>query len=119
MSYFIRTPHTIFEVVGENDRVYFVKAKGNPNNTYSKSKCQAQVLAAADTIEELCDGYIIEHPINAFKFFYDKEEMLKCLFNTCFHLFDIYELKVYAVIKTDKGLIYVAKMNEDGVLCLI
>lgn len=29
------------------------------------------------------------------------------------------EITVYGAIWTDKGLIYVAKMNEEGVLCLI
>ena len=73
----------------------------------------------ADTIEELCDGYVIEHPINAFKFFYNKEEMQKYLLRTCLRMFTFNELNIYALIKTDKGLIYVAKMNEKGELELL
>ena len=72
------------------------------------------ILKQAETIEELCDGYVVEHPINAFKFFYDKEEVFGFLKNTCANMFKFCELCIYSVIKTDKGLIYVAKMNEKG-----
>ena len=72
------------------------------------------IIKQADNIEELCDGYVIDHPINAFKFFYIKEDMQKYLFNTCFRMFCLNELKIYALIRTEKGLIYAAKMNEKG-----
>lgn len=78
-----------------------------------------EILKQADTIVELCDGYVIEHPINAFKFFYSKEDIQKCLFNTCLRMFNLSELKVYGLVRTDKGLIYVAKMNEKGVMELL
>ena len=119
MSYFIKTPHTIFEVVGENDRVYFVKAKGNPNDTYSKSKCQTQVLAAANTIEELCDRFVIEYKQHneqrILKTFIKAERnFLKDKMHQLNHIKNL-----YGAIWTDKGLIYVAKMNEKGELELL
>ena len=116
MSYFIRTPHTIFEVVSENDRVYFVKAK-NKKNVYSKSKCQTQVLAQADTIEELCDYWD----------YYDclhKEYTIKPIYvyRTQGMILDLkrgYIKDVKLCIRTDKGLIYAAKMNDEGELELL
>lgn len=145
MSFFIKTEHNIFEVVEETNLIYRVKAKGNPHNIYSKSKCQNNVIARADTIEELCDGFIGVH---------DKEWFRKnCIatkginyFQKPFELeYGIYEkdfanvkLKnqngweytaiewqrdehdfIFGYIETDKGLIYVAKMNEKGTLELI
>ena len=80
---------------------------------------ESDIIKQADTIEELCDGYIVEHPINAFKFFYEKKEVLSFLNNTCAYMFKFCELCIYSVIKTNKGLIYVAKMNEKGELELI
>ena len=61
---FIRTKTNIFEVVDENDLVYRVKAKGNPNNIYSKSKCQTSVIKQGFTVEELCDKFIV---VNKFR----------------------------------------------------
>lgn len=78
-----------------------------------------EIIKEADTIEELCDGYVIEHPIKAFKFFYSKEDTKKYLFNTLFRMFNLNELKIYALIRTDRGLIYVAKMNGEGKLELL
>lgn len=102
-----------------------------------------EIIAQADTIEELCDGFIgiktkeyqnrpdIEPSIcyfeKPFEFMYGNIKHLK--------LIDV-ELKnqhgwmyptkvwfkdcdIYGFIRTDKGLIYVAKMNSDGVLELI
>ena len=104
---YIRTKDTIFEVVGENEKVLTVKAKGNPQNTYSKSKCQTEVIKQDDTIEELCDEFIGIY----------KGRHIKSLSK------DLWILKdcevIYGAIWTDKGLIYVAKMNEKGELELL
>ena len=72
------------------------------------------ILNQADTIEELCDGYIIESKNNPAIWF----EM------TC-EEFNIKKPKaknnwvIYAYIKTNKGLIYKAKMNDKGELELL
>ena len=102
---YIRTKDTIFKVVEETDTIYKVVAK-NKKNTYSKSKCQTYVLESADTIEELCDEFVVidnenDHLVigHAFKEETDKE--------------------LFGAIWTDKGLIYVAKMNEKGELELL
>ena len=69
------------------------------------------VIAQADTIEELCDEFMIFNSNN-----------------TCIGIIDHYETAkykspykaiVYGAIWTDKGLIYVAKMNDKGELELL
>ena len=66
---------------------------------------EREIIAEADTIEELCDEFVCDE-----MFVYDKEE-IKFLISEG-------EI-VYGAIWTDKGLIYVAKMNESGVLELL
>lgn len=58
MKKYIRTPHTIFEVIEETDIIYRVKAKKDSNKTYSKSKCNTVVIKAADSLDKLCDELI-------------------------------------------------------------
>ena len=67
------------------------------------------VLAEADTIEELCDAFVI---IN------NEDEMevirnFKYAKDSC-----IYD-ELFGAIWTDKGLIYVAKMSDKGELELL
>lgn len=113
---YIRTETNIFEVVGENEKVYKVKAVKHKNLIYSKSKIQTNVIKQADTIEELCDAWIII-PIgvncnpNCNPFVrYIKEDISHFINDS--HI-------IYGAIWTDKGLIYVAKMNEKGELELL
>lgn len=72
------------------------------------------ILKQADTIEELCDEFVIV----------PKDKNIKPCSTTTLAVFD--DVKslldtddVYGAIWTDKGLIYVAKMNEKGELKLL
>ena len=72
----------------------------------------------SDNLAELCDGFYIDKCKE--EFLYDE------IFDECWHDFNPYfkacaknGIDVYGFIKTDKGLIYVAKMNENGGLVLI
>lgn len=67
----------------------------------------------ADTIEELCDEFVM---INEENEHYIKQD------NDIHHIrrkWEIGNYKVYGAIWTDKGLIYVAKMNNKGELELL
>lgn len=68
------------------------------------------VRKEADTIEELCDMFI------AFDAKSKKHKIYACLVNA---IEDYYFDIVYGAIWTDKGLIYVAKMNDKGELKLL
>ena len=73
-------------------------------------------ITQADTIEELCDEFVFIDEF--FKREHRHSYSLENALALCkYHDVDITTLR--GAIWTDKGLIYVAKMNEDGVLCLI
>lgn len=74
-------------------------------------------VAEADTIEELCDEFVLKTT---------SKESGKSYYGLYYYS-DIKQFKVkegfkgiwYGAIWTDKGLIYVAKMNDEGELVLI
>ena len=70
----------------------------------------------ASTIEELCDCFVVirkKHTI------WDKQHCLGLTFEQVKQSYSAYDFEIYGAIWTDKGLIYVAKMNEKGELELI
>ena len=76
------------------------------------------IIAQADTIEELCDGLIVEDKDNTNNWFVMDISEYQSKDNVD-KKYMVDRWNFYAFIKTDKGLIYVAKMNESGVLELI
>ena len=82
-----------------------------------------EVLKEADTIEELCDEFVYEILTGE-----DEEPMYRDIHNARIDIktqLKIYEddmagvRAIYGAIWTDKGLIYVAKMNKKGELELL
>ena len=69
------------------------------------------IIKQADTIEELCDEFVV-HNLGLF------DEDLDNLLEQCKYL-DKTKIKIFGATWTDKGLIYVAKMNEKGCLELL
>ena len=67
-----------------------------------------EVIKYADTIEDLCDAFVMAHLKNK-RYYYARYESIN-------ELQDIArtnkELTIYGAIWTDKGLIYVAKYNN-------
>ena len=120
---YIRTEEGIFEVK-DNMKISFEKLfediSEEVGSMYGTEEwvCYGKVLQQADTIEELCDEFVYYNPktqIEKYRYEYyhnlsEKEYNLK-------------ELKkgviIYGAIWTSKGLIYVAKMNDDGDLLLL
>ena len=116
---YIRTKCNIFEVIEETDLVYrVVGASRERNNVYSKSKCRTEVIKSADTIEGLCDEFVLVGerlaPKHSFLTFEQAKFNFKSLINQTY-----VEFAIYGAMWTDKGLIYVAKMNEKGELELL
>ena len=93
---------TGWEIASKPNMISF----GQPHK-FRQEISKDSVLVQTDTIEELCDEFVY-HLKSGGKFI-DEELANK---------FDVYE-KVYGAIWTDKGLIYVAKMNEKGELELL
>lgn len=98
---YIRTKDGIFE----NDFVHLT--------LYGDGKCVMEYkgrfyeppleLKQADTIKELCDCFVFTDSLNSF---YQIEEDENAVSGE--------DIICYGAIWTDKGLIYVAKMNEEG-----
>lgn len=65
-------------------------------------------IKQADTIEELCDEFVIENNGHCISDLYTIKRLL--VKN---------KVLVFGAIWTDKGLIYVAKMNDKGELKLL
>lgn len=91
----------------------------NPKDIkYETATLFNDVLKQADTIEELIDGWVLESKAyykSGFFVIYNTEDNKQIMEK--FKL--LKDEKLFAFIKTDKGLIYVAKMNEKGVLELL
>ena len=90
-------------------------------NDYASQLIECPNLIIADTIEELCDAFVMFCP-NAIR--------RKIRVYETMHSISLYSKrdkrwngnmvdKVYGAIWTDKGLIYVAKMNDKGELELL
>ena len=77
-----------------------------------ESKFPYSCSTKADTIEELCDEFVVTAD------FYNKPNILTQVHSLPIDI-DLTTHIIYGAIWTNKGLIYVAKMNEKGELCLL
>lgn len=121
---FIRTKDGIYEVVGfDNECIIpskLVKVKTNGRERITHC-CDTDIIKQADTIEELCDEFVqmyINIPsINPIVLTYDEDvEETKRQFLDKNHK---PKFNIYGAIWTDKGLIYVAKLNDKGEMELL
>ena len=131
MKKYVRTKDNIYEIVNDYGSSCAVKSRGKRGKTAIDGftiKYGLSYAPRADAIEDLCDYAVavldkVEKPIIediGFGGYTDKKEDFNDLFENDFNE----EIKngtgkLYGAIWTDKGLIYVANMNEDGKLCLI
>ena len=111
---------TIFIDV-KKDKVLEMRVTKNSIRYFNIGKFKDSIKS--DTIEELCDEFVLDHPSFA--------NNCKCLYHSFSkakqgirkHSDDAHLLSgpfvIYGAIWTDKGLIYVAKMNKKGELELL
>lgn len=105
---YIRTKDGIYEVVKEDDEWLEIIS-----NFERKMQCHCvikkhAVNKQADAIEELCDEFVCLENKMTF-------HNLETIISSC----NLKHLTIYGAIWTEKGLIYVAKMNESGCLELL
>jgi len=114
---YIRTKNGIYKVLKECE--YDLSDNSNPHKILQhridyitadfKQILQENVVKQADTIEELCDLIIAWHNNNFMPFMLFELPLInRSTYKT-----------IYGAIWTDKGLIYVAKMNYKGELELL
>ena len=119
---YIRTKEYVYELISDiNNKGYNVKVK-TPFSYALVSK--AAIIAQADTIEELCDEFVYiddyERPYlcnfdyNQDAIIHYKNGEIGCIFKTSKNY-----MNIKGAIWTDKGLIYVAQMNDKGELELL
>lgn len=115
------------------DGVYEIERYYEPGDYYwVKQDCDQpigsdEIIKQADTIEELTEFIIHCHKDGELDFYkYDFETDWCCYYGDQYYSETLeffrkgnYDGSIYASIKTDKGLIYIAKMNGEGVLELL
>lgn len=118
MGKYIRTKDGIYEPTkwqcDLSGEMILVKA----DNKFGNDKVFTRdIIKQADTIEELCDNFVRYVAVDDFHNILRDYEFkdLKLIGERIRKTDD----KVYGAIWTDKGLIYVAKMNDKGVLELL
>ena len=105
---YIRTNSEVYDI---DDLYVCEELNGKPYATKNGGWCiyKDSIVKEADTIEELCDEFVIKGT---------RGRYLGTPLQEC-ELRNIPITQIYGAIWTDKGLIYVAKMNEKGELELI
>ena len=108
---YIRTKDEIGILIEETDDKELQEKKIGVNNMLFKTwygNDESKIIKQADTIEELCDEFVSVR--DNWHDHWDNFEEPKTLCS---------ESEIYGAIWTDKGLIYVAKINEKGELELL
>ena len=106
---YIRTKDNIYEVVND-----FIQTS---SQELYLPHFKDHILKQADTIEELYDELVIVGEFG--NFLVNPEELDKHADGQTKEMLENGLLQCYGAIWTDKGLIYVAYMNDKGELCLL
>ena len=114
MKYIRTKDNNIYKVAGEEELYWVVK----DSDIYEKLVPRCNVVKQADTVEDLCDCFIVE---------YTNTE--PTMFDNFYHLqrhHDLYSRNYHHIAGrygciwvAGKGLKYVAKMNNEGELELL
>jgi len=121
---YIRTKDGIkyfYNIEQKGDGYFFDYSDGQIEGTGFKTIEEWNKMPFINTIEELCDEFVIEYPdgekdtlnydfANSLRSMGMEQYNMELKHNWC---------KLYGAIWTDKGLIYVAKMNDKGELELL
>ena len=120
---YIKTKDGIKKIMQERQTCYYVLSR-NGISEYAISK--EKVIKQADTIEELCDEFVLfdnEYPHDFYidHYFKDIKEILEEEIERCRErcFYPRKPRQLYGAIWTNKGLTYVAKMNDKGELELL
>ena len=113
MSY-IRTKNRIYQVESVLRDNGFVKGYNVGEMAFIRKD---QVINQSENIEELCDEFVLyDNQLKTYGVFDKKVITFKWIQN---HSTIYNGMTIYGAIWTSKGLIYVAKMDENGELKLI
>lgn len=113
MSKYIKTKDGIFENKPLEKSLGIRKGRG-----YEIVYKEQDIIAEADTIEELCDEFVIVSNVSIWKPYKTTRKWVETL-KQAQRYKPSDKCVVYGAIWTDKGLQFVALMNSEGVLELI
>ena len=108
---YVRTKDGIFEVIGERENFVRVKFSGTQGVDIHKE----MIKNRSDSIKDLCNAFVNVEIAGGFEgefHVYKDLELAK-------YAADEKVTEIYGAIRTDKGLIYVAKLNDKGKLELL
>ena len=91
-------------------------------NIDEKQIIREYIVNQADTIEELCDEFVVYQPWTNTRYIANKNVFKEIKYNIETNYYKSLGYKnpnIFGAIWTDKGLIYVSKMNEKGELELL
>ena len=113
---YIRTKDGVYEVVGfDNECIIpspLIKVKKDCCIERITHCCKDDIISQSENLEELCDMFILDET-----HYMDTSLQEIILYEKCIGKGLV--TNIYGAIWTDKGLIYVAKMNDKGELELI
>lgn len=107
MSEYIRLEDKIAEIEAEDNECYYF-------NKLTNFVDKDEGYRTTNSVEDLCD-YIVCKRDNKILVLYANLDIAIEVEGNDIGIYD----EIYGAIETDKGLIYVAKMNEEGELELI
>lgn len=115
---FIKTKDGIYEVVDTYEVKYVI---GYTEDGFEISIYKENGITEANTLEELCDLYIDEETKTIFHKYNGNKYVINWKTNLVYSFKDLVKVfpNVKGAIYTDKGLIYVTKLNEEGKSWLI
>lgn len=124
MSRYIRTENRIYElnndVYVENNEAFMKWFNGIGKEI--EPTCLGKVIKQSDAIEELCDVVVIKRTNKDTNITWYADypmEQFKDIKRTSYLPYIQVDYIKFGIWNDDKGLIYVAKMNEKGELVLI
>ena len=110
---YIRTKNRIYQVESILRDNGFVKGYNVGEMAFIRKD---QVINQSENLEELCDCFVTKGNKHIV---WDKQHNKGIMFEQVKDSYPSYHFEIYGAIWTDKGLIYVAKMNESVDLELI
>jgi len=105
----------LVEHKNEKGKIEYEEITTHKELSMGKHRFKEHIINQANTIEELCDEIVVELLAERKHYLYRNETNVK----TAKLAYSDYANNIYGAIWTDKGLIYVAKMNEKGELELL
>jgi hypothetical protein len=127
MPKYIRTEKGIYEVVEDNNKEWGkqIVVKFPKNLNMKLADVKDQIINSSDNLAELCDEFVFNSDVSNYVIDKNYVEHAKATIlkiykeNSDIDYVKAMHPKFYGAIWTDKGLIYVAKMNDEGKLVLI